>query len=100
MLPQPVVLLQARNLVVADLRRADRPPSCGPRRGGPGYGFLSASLFHGPGPTRSIVSAPASQLPPASGGYACCVVWKDAFASPCRQTFVLLRKVRSSWCAA
>src|SRR5260370_11693241 len=81
-----------RNPVVADPRQADMPPSFGLRRGWPGCSFLSAFLFHEPGPARSSVSAPASQLLSARAGYACCVVWKEAFASSCRQSSFLLRK--------
>src|SRR5947208_9242054 len=68
----------------SDQRRAHKPPSSELRPASLDWHFLSAFLFHRPGPDHDSVWVPASRLPPAHAGYVCCAVWKAGCASPCR----------------
>src|SRR5207253_10613676 len=77
-------LRTVRNRVAPDQRRADKPPSSELRPASLDWHFLSAFLFHRPGPDHDSVWVPASRLPPAHAGYVCCAVWKAGCASPCR----------------
>ncbi len=92
----PALLLQARNLSVADPRQADTRPSSGLRRVSLDSHFLSAFPCRRSRPAHGSVSEPAWQLRPVLVGYACYAVSKAAYASPCRPSSVHLRRGRSS----
>src|SRR2546430_12119655 len=79
-----------------DQRRADKPPSSELRPASLDWHFLSAFLFHRPGPDHDSVWVPASRLPPAHAGYVCCAVWKAGCASPCRPSSFHHRRARSN----
>src|SRR5205809_4771149 len=77
-------LRTVRNRVAPDQRRADKPPSSELRPASLDWHFLSAFLFHRPGPDHDSVWVPVSRLPTAHAGYACCAVWKAVHAPACR----------------
>jgi hypothetical protein len=65
-----------RRCVLLDPPRAYTPPSFELQPASLDWHFLSAFLFHRPGPDHDPVWVPASRLPRARVGYAFCVVWK------------------------
>ena len=91
-----VIFCTVRSRVARDRRRADTPPSSELRPASLDWRSLSAFLFHRPGPDHDPVWAPASRLPPARVGYACCAVWKAGCASPCRRSSFHHRRARSN----
>ena len=66
--------------------RADTRPSSELRPESLDWHFLSAFLFHRPGPDRGPVWERALRPPPTHVEYACCAVWKAGCASPCRRS--------------
>src|SRR6266516_6104326 len=69
-------LRRVRSRVARDPRRADTPPSSGPRLTSLDWHFPSVFLSHRPRPDYDPVWVPASRLPPAHAGYVCCAVWR------------------------
>jgi len=93
---RPCNLLQARNLVVLDQRRADMRPSCALPQASLDWRFLSISLFHRATQDRDLVGAPTSLPRSAQIGYSCCAVWKSACEPTSRLSFFRHRRVRSN----
>jgi hypothetical protein len=85
-----------RRCVLLDPPRAYTPPSFELQPASLDWHFLSAFLFHRPGPDHDPVWVPASRLPRAHVGYAFCVVWKAVCASFCRRSSFRHRKARSN----
>ena len=89
-------LLQARNLVVLDPRRADTRPSCALLQASLDWRSLSVSLFHRATQDRDLVGAPTSLPRSAQIGYSCCAVWKSACEATSRLSFFRHRRVRNN----
>src|SRR5437588_12342483 len=81
-------LRRVRSRVARDPRRADTPPSSGPRLTSLDWHFPSVFLSHRPRPDYDPVWVPASRLPPAHAGYVCCAVWKAVYASLCQRSSI------------
>src|SRR5205814_912509 len=90
-------LRRVRSRVARDPRRADTPPSSGPRLTSLDWHFPSVFLSHRPRPDYDPVWVPASRLPPAHAGYVCCAVWKAVYASLCQRSSFHRRRARSNW---
>ena len=89
-------LLQARNLVVLDPRRADTRPSCALLQASLDWRSLSVSLFHRATQDRDLVGAPTSLPRSAQIGYSCCAVWKSACEATSRLSFFRHLRVRNN----